>query len=510
MSADIRQQSVHPPDRRGYHIPVLVVGGGEDYGTILEQLEEWRVSTSRAREGAGFIKRLAFESQQRFSREQAAADVRFAVTAYTEPELEKKLSQIQKMIRQQPEAAFSFPSVGLFYGRGTPLGRAAFLFPGQGAQYPGMGGPLAEAFPVAGQVWEELGGTRFNGNTIREIVFPDKIEDDESAQKAFLRLSGADWTNPCIAVVGEAVYTLFSKMDFRPDAVAAHSFGDISAFRSAGILSATDMLQTTRYRGELGVACPLATRGCILIVPETAETTSRILEDNRFDDVWIANYNTPRQTVLSGVKNSIYRAHQIFEAAGINSQPLPISAAPHCPLAVDVAKKFYEYLTDLNFRPARCDVYSFLFGRKVGNDPLLFRKLLKAHVEKPVRFHSQIERMYQDGIRIFIEIGPSGILTRLVGQILADRPHLALCTDHRKTDAVLVFLNSVADLAKEGLIRNLDVLAEGYEIPGYGVSPAAQNTMPAGNNGNQTEKRLKKLELEFARIEQERMPAPAG
>ncbi|MFP4446026.1 MAG: hypothetical protein ACLFPD_07240, partial [Desulfosudaceae bacterium] len=142
-------------------------------------------------------------------------------------------------------------------------------------------------------------------------------------------------------------------------------------------------------------------------------------------------------------------------------------------------------------------------------DPSLFRKILKAHIEKPVRFHPQIERMYQDGVRVFIEIGPSGILTRLVGQILGDRPHLALCTDHKKTDAVLIFLNTVADLAKEGLIRNLDVLWEGYEIPGHDVSPAGENATPAGNNGKETEKRLKKLELEFARIEQEQMPAQA-
>ncbi len=342
MSADIRQQSASRPDRRGYHIPELVVGWGENSAAILEQLEKWRESTARAQECAGFLKQLSYDSQQRFSREKAGAGARFAITAYTEQELEKKLSRIQKMIRQQPDRSFSFPSVGLFYGQGTPLGRTAFLFPGQGAQYLGMGGPLAETFPAARQVWDELGATRFNGNTVREIVFPDKIEDDESAQKAFLRLSGADWTNPCISVVGEAVYTLFSRMEFQPDAVAAHSFGDISAFRSAGILTAAEMLQATRYRGELGVSCPLATRGCILIVPETAEKTREILEANRFDDVWIANYNTARQTVLSGVKDSIYRAHEFFEAEGISSQPLPISAAPHCPLAVDVAKKFYE------------------------------------------------------------------------------------------------------------------------------------------------------------------------
>jgi len=505
MYSDCREKFRGKTSTREYYIPELIVGCGKNPAEVARQVDRWMAEAEKQPEKSGFIKKLAYETQSRFnSRSLEEEAYRVVVTAYTERELEKKLLQLRKMIAEEPEASFSFPSAGLFCGNGAPLGRTAFLFPGQGAQYLGMGGALARTFPAARRSWERLGTMDFGGKTINEIVFPDAAADESALKEAFMKLSGADWTNPCISVVGEAIFTLFEKMGLRPDAVAAHSFGDISAYRAAGILNADDMIKATRYRGELGAVCPLATRGCILVVPETAGKTKAVLEEGRLDEVWIANYNTKQQTVLSGVKEAVYKAHKLFEARGINSRLIPISAAPHCPLAVDVAEKFSRYLNGLRFNRANCDVYSFLFGRKVNNDPSLFRKLLKSHIEKPVRFLSQIEQMYNDGIRIFIEIGPADILTNLVDQILEDKTHIALSTDRKKGDAVLVFLNTVAELLKEGLISNLEVLWEGYEVPEKSHEAFADDAIDV-----ETEKLLKKLNLEIAKIEKSRMPAEA-
>ncbi len=502
MDADTRQHVGNKPAHRGYQIPELVVGCGDHSDDIIDQIDHWISALDAERKQVGYLKRVSRQSQQDFGHNGMNAGMRMALTAYTELELEKKLIQIRKMIKEHPKTPFSFPAAGLFYGRGAPLGRTAFLFPGQGAQYLGMGGPMADVFPTARRIWNGLGSTRFGDKSVQEVVFPENIMDETSAREAFLRLSGADWTNPGIAVVGESIYALLTGMGLHPDAVAAHSFGDISAFRCAGILDSEKMLDAIRYRGELGVACPLATRGCILIVMASAEKIQEILDANGIDDVWIANYNTLRQTVLSGVKESVRRAHKILDDEDIGNQLIPISAAPHCPLAVDVAEKFFRYLKGLTFRPADCDVYSFLFGRKVNNDPDLFRKLLKTHCEKPVRFFSQVEQMYADGIRIFVEIGPSDILTRLVGQILEDKPHLALSTDHRKgNEALLVFLNTLANLYKEGLLHNLHPLWEGYNTPAQDIG--ADNTgTKMTTRDSETKNRLKKLDMEFARIEQ--------
>ncbi|MFW6334176.1 MAG: acyltransferase domain-containing protein [Desulfosalsimonas sp.] len=458
--------------------PVLALWQGANPGEVADRISAYRNEAEISYDGSGALTRLSAGSLERLAEEGRTGIFRAAATAYTESEFADKLSRMEDRIRKNPEKPFSFPAAGMFYGSGDRAGRLAFLFPGQGSQYPGMGGPLAGAFPAACRVWEELGSMRFSGKSIREVVFPDEPSGPQDANAAFIRLSSADWTNACISVAAEAVLALFERMGVFPDAVGGHSFGDISAFRAAGVFGPEDMIRHARYRGELGVNCPKTTTGCILVVPDNAENSRKILKKAAVENVWIANYNAPDQTVLAGVKEDVFRAGKAFEEHGISAKTMPISGAPHCPLIEDVAREFHEYLAEAELRPAGCDIYSFLFGRKIDNDPAVFRKVLKAHIEKPVRFMQMIENMYKDGVRIFVEIGPANVLASMVGRILGTRPHAAFATDHRKADPVLVFLNTVAGLFKEGLVSDPAVLIQEFSAHG------SEGSLPAaGQNG---------------------------
>jgi acyl transferase domain-containing protein len=481
--------------QRGYHLAELVVLGGNTTTDLLERMEPWLRALETAAEGCGLLKQLAYDSHRQF--DGTPNRLRVALTAYSEGDLHKKLTQMRKMIVDRPEDGFSFPAAGLFYGTGAIRAKISFLFPGQGSQYLGMGKALADAFPGARRVWDTLGRMRFGAKSITEMVFPADSLSDEEKKWAFLELCGADWASPSIAVAGEAILSLLEALGVQPDAIGSHSFGDIAALRAAHVISGEDMLKAIRYRGDLGVSCTQATRGCILMVPEDASRIKAELARQGVEQVWIANHNWRNQTVLSGLKAGISKAHEVFQAQGINSRLIPISAAPHCPLAYNVSERFFDHLRDVPFANADFEVYSNLFGRSVKNDPDLFRKMLKAHAEKPVRFLRQIEQMHQDGVRIFIEVGPSDVLTQLVGQILEGKEHIALSTDQRKKDGVLVFLNAIAELFKENRIKDLSPLWEGYRLPSH----AGLETHGRGLASVAVEKYLSQLDLEFAKIE---------
>ncbi len=480
---------------RGYHLAELVVLGADTTTDLLERLAHWLKALEAASEGNGLLKQLAYDSYRQF--DGRPSRLRVALTAYGEGDLRKKMAQMRKMIGDRPQDGFSFPAAGLFYGAGETGAQMAFLFPGQGSQYLNMGKALADAFPAARRAWDTLGRMRFGAKSITEMVFPPESMSEEEKKWAFLELCGAEWASPSIAVAGEAILNLLEEMGVRPDAVGSHSFGDIAALRAAHVISSEDMLKAIRLRGDMGVACPQATRGCILVVPESADRIKAELARHGIEQVWVANYNWGSQTVLSGLKAGIAKANDVFQAQGINSRLIPISAAPHCPLSYNVTENFFEHLREIPFAKADFEVYSSLFGRKVHNDPDLLRKILKVHSEKPVRFLRQIEQMHRDGVRIFIEVGPSDVLTQLVGQILEGKAHVALSTDQRKKDGVLVFLNTVAELFKENRIKDLSPLWEGYRLP----STAGLEARGRASASAAVEKYLYQLDLEFAKIE---------
>ncbi|MDA8139567.1 MAG: acyltransferase domain-containing protein [Desulfobacteraceae bacterium] len=492
---------------RGYQIPELVVFNAATAGDLVARIDQWVRDLEATGEESGLLKHLSYHTLLDSDQTPAAAPFRTAITAFGEGELGRKLVYLRKLIVQRPDTSFSFPAAGLFYGLGETRNKLAYLFAGQGSQYLGMGKALADAFPAAQRAWETLGAMRWGDQSIREVVFSSGHATSAEAEAAFLKLSSADWTNAAIGVVAQSILNLLEEMGVAPDAVAAHSFGDVAALRAAGVISGEDMIRIARRRGECALACPQAKRGSILIVQEKSERIQSVLSLHGIENVWMANYNTPGQIALTGVNESIVKTHQIMRKQRIASRLIPISGAAHCPLSYDAGEMFAEFLPEITFAPAQCDVYSYLFGHKVGNHPDIYRKLLHAHVQKPVRFGQQIEQLHRDGARIFLEVGPADLLTHMVSQTLEGKPHAAISTDHRKEGvALFTFVNAVAELFKENRVRRLMPLWEGYQIPRARSQSQSGHAAPI----SLADGYLKKLELAFAKIEREHLSALAS
>ncbi|MFE0083877.1 beta-ketoacyl synthase N-terminal-like domain-containing protein, partial [[Kitasatospora] papulosa] len=263
---------VSPPDRpRRASVSSFGFGGSNFHVTLEEYTPPagpeartaWRTRTAptelvllSAPSAAALLERgfdddrppaeIARRSQREFRADDA---VRLAVVAADHEDLADKLRQAFALIGRQPDRGFSTPG-GVHYATGaaTP-GRVGFLFPGQGAQYVGMGADVAMLSPAAQAVWDRLGTTEFDGRELHRVVFPPPAfgDEDRAAQQALL--TRTEWAQPALAVHSLALVEVLRGLGLRPDCVAGHSFGELVALHAAGALEAVALVGLARRRG---------------------------------------------------------------------------------------------------------------------------------------------------------------------------------------------------------------------------------------------------------------------
>lgn len=364
----------------------------------------------------------------------ANAPVRLAVVARDDEDLRAKLDQAAALLAREPDVPFSLPG-GTCYDPGPPEpGRVAFLFPGQGAQYVGMGADLAMAYPVALDVWDRTADLG-----VPEVVFPPPVFADEDRAAQERRLTETTWAQPALAAHSVSLLAMLASVGVRPACVAGHSLGELVALHSAGVMDAETLLRLTRFRGELMAR---AEGGAMLAVAGNVEAT---------DGVWPANLNSPHQTVVSGAEEAIEALAARLSTDGVTTRRLAVSAAFHSPLVASATEPLRAFLSGLSLAAPVIDVYANADAGVYDRDPGAVRARLADHATSPVRFHDQIDAMYADGVRTFVEVGAGATLTGLVGQILGERAHLAVSLDQRGRNGVTAWHEALARLAVRGV-----------------------------------------------------------
>lgn len=503
--SSIEHNAFSGPGRdRAESICELVVFAEANSTELLESI--YYVLNNKILNHVDGLKWVSYHSHDAYSNIHASKQYRVAVIAYGVHELKHQLTKLVKMLEKNSQAAFSYPSAGLYYGFGAPEGKLAYLFPGQGAQYVRMGETLAGIYPKAKAVWDRMGTMAFKGKTVNGVVFPPKPSNEEEAYAQEAEISRCERSLPAITVMSESILVLLEAMGLKPDAVAAHSLGDLSSYRAAGVLTPEQMNRIAATRGIIASSCPMATSGGVLLVYADPETARAVLSKHGIENVWIVNYNSPSLNVLAGRHDSLKRAKAAFGKESISSKNISLNAAPHSPLASRGSNMIIKYLADEPFQKGNCDIYSYLFGTKMKNDPELFRKVLGVNLLKPVKFVDQIKNMYADGVRNFVEIGPSEGLGMLVNRILGDKPYRFVSTNRRKGDANFHFLSSVAELIIMDKISDTRVLWEAYkkprkpELSAYIGDGAPQSGLARLSLTKKEANRLKALDLELSKI----------
>ena len=420
------------------------------------------------------LSRIAFECARDFDASQAA---RAGLVAADAPALETLAERLRGALVGGTAESLTDPNIAVGFGPARD-GKTAFLFPGQGSQYVGMGADLALAFPGALAVWDALDGDLAD---LHRVVFPEPTFDPASAEAQRTTLTAMHNAQPAIAATSLAQLALLDVLGVRADAAAGHSFGEVSALAAAGVLPTHRLVDTARMRGMLMAEAGQGQDGAMLAITASAEDVRGMLdtEPQRAAALVIANDNAPRQVVLAGHEADIAWAATAAKAAGWTAVRLPVASAFHSPIVAASSAPLTEYLTKIEFGQARFPVYANVTAQPYGDD---IAAQLGDQVRQPVRFREMIDAMARDGVTRFIEVGPGRVLTKLVGQILETTPHSAVALDDPKADATRGWHRGLAALAADGVALDLVALYDHFEEPERHVPAPAHAVRVGGAN----------------------------
>ncbi|MFO7929985.1 MAG: ACP S-malonyltransferase [Thermodesulfobacteriota bacterium] len=322
------------------------------------------------------------------------------------------------------------PDYGVFFGNQPPAGKLAFVFPGQGSQYPFMGSGLAEAFEESRPVIQSA-ERAFNRNpALLSLIYPGQGAGEKTDGAEAAALQETDVAQPALGLISLVVLAILHRHGLFADAACGHSFGELTALCAAGRIKESDLMDLAVERGRLMAEAGRASAdsGKMLAVKAPCETIEGLIRKHGAD-VILANRNSPNQGVISGPTDEIVRMQAVLRKNRIISAILPVSAAFHSRLVMDAARPFSETVFSTPFYHGSIPVYSNTTAAPYPEDHEAARRLLGDHLTQPVNFVDEISGMYESGVRTFIEVGPKSVLTGLVKNILADLPHAAFSTD---------------------------------------------------------------------------------
>uniref|UniRef100_Q02DB0 Beta-ketoacyl synthase n=1 Tax=Solibacter usitatus (strain Ellin6076) TaxID=234267 RepID=Q02DB0_SOLUE len=437
----------------------LLVWRGDSREALLAGIEVWeKALTTQAQP---LLRDLAYTAWKQ------AEDVpvgnrprlQLAIVASSVDDLKQKLALARQSLAQPETVRINDPR-GIYYSQQllASEGRLAFMFPGQGSQYPGMLEDLLLIFPETRRVFEQavrvLEGKL--SEPLSDYVFPPPAfsrEEEQARQKA---LTQTNIAQPALGAVSLAMLGLLQELGLQPHMVAGHSYGEYVALAAAGVFSAETLIALSEARGRFIVEGAGAEPGVMAAVEADAGSVTEVLKN--FEDVCLANANAPMQSVISGSKAAVERVVKHLASQGTTARMIPVACAFHSPIVGPAQARLGQFLATVEVAEPAIPVFSNTTAAPYPKEPQAVAERLVEHLVRPVEFVREIEAMYEAGARVFVEVGPRGVLTGLVDKILGDRPKLAVASNQSGRPGLTQLLHLIAQLAAHGFSPKLDRL----------------------------------------------------
>ncbi|GHT78418.1 hypothetical protein FACS1894104_1570 [Actinomycetota bacterium] len=354
------------------------------------------------------------------------------------------------------ETALSGESDESLYVRDALDGKVALLFPGQGSQRINMAADLFIAFPRMRRLIEA-------NPAYESLLFPPTafLDVEKKAQRAAL----TETTNaqPLLGIADLAIAELLRDLGVEADMVAGHSFGELPALCYAGVFAADELVGLSRARAEAVCAAVGDDPGGMVAVRCERPVLEDLLKGQA--EVWAVNYNAPKQTVVAGGTEGLEAFTAKLDKAKVAYDRLNVACAFHSPLLAGAEALFANTLKGTTVHKARLPVWSNTTAEPYPTTAAAIKKRLAAHLVSPVRFTEEIEAMYADGARVFIEVGPGGVLGGLTKRIVADKdqPVRIVQTEQAGTEGLTYLLHGLAKYLTTGRELVMDELFEKRE-----------------------------------------------
>lgn len=400
-------------------------------------------------------------------RERGQGVQRLAVIATDSVELTQKLDWLLPKLAEENRHRLQTRN-GIFFCDQPPGGAVALLFPGENSQYPNMLRSLAVEFPTVRRWFDfldRLFGAERELKPSQAIFPPPSGLSAEDRTWLESRLRDMELGSESVFVADQALFALLGEFGVGADALLGHSTGENSAIIASGAMLADPaklgryILEMNRIYRELEAAGVMPDGRLLSVGATTLDQVQAVLDaDPR---LFLTMDNCFNQFILFGPEAAIEQAHETFKSSGAFCALLALDRGYHTPLMAPMAAAFRELFASVELRAPSVPLYSCVTAAPFPDAPETFRDTAADQYQRPVRFRESIQRLYADGVRVFIEVGPSSHLSAFVRDVLHDQPHLAVAMNNRNRDDCAQLGQALAALFVHGLPLQLNRLYQG-------------------------------------------------